>query len=163
MLNIFPHSPPSHSLSLIYTKKRKSTRVLRSQQELKYAVLIALSLVTSAADQTNVDRSNYSVSVVQLNSQRFDLQPCWLIFFVSLLLVNRTTLLCRVNNVYSSTVSPDLIHTLLQPLLYFFFYPSCLVVTSLIPDPPSLSFLWIIPPFPSVSFVKASSTCTRSL
>lgn len=101
-LNFFPHfsstaAPPSHlpSLSLFYTKKRKSTHVLHSRHELKYAVLIALSLVTMAADQTHADRNNYTVSIVQFNNQHFDLQPCLLIFsffsFAVLPLVNRKT------------------------------------------------------------------------
>lgn len=145
MLNFFPHSPPLllHSpLSLIILyKKRKSTHVLHSQHELKYAVLIALSLVTTAADQTNVDRRNYSVSIVQFNSQHFDLQPCWLIFFfVFLPPVNRTTLLCRVNNTYTSTVWPRS-----RTASAFFFYPSCLAVTSLIPDPPPCPFSGLSP------------------
>lgn len=55
--------------------------VLHSQNELKYAVLIAWFLVTTAAKQINRDKSNCSVSTGKFNSQRFDFKYCMLFCF----------------------------------------------------------------------------------
>lgn len=160
-LNFFPHfsstaAPPSHlpSLSLFYTKKRKSTHVLHSRHELKYAVLIALSLVTMAADQTHADRNNYTVSIVQFNNQHFDLQPCLLIFSFFLLRSSHLSiekLPHSVGGTYTSTISPVWPHS--RTASASFFLPQ--LSSSYITHPSPLSLHWIIPPPPNpFSFLR---------
>lgn len=80
---------------------------------------------------------------------------CW--FLSSSHLSIETAPFWRLDSTYSSIVCPDWSHSRTASV----FYPSCLVVSSLIPPPSPVPDY---PPlFPSVSFVKANSTCTRSL
>ena len=78
--------PPHYSIQ----KKGTSTHVLHSQHELKYAVLIALSLATTAADQTNVDRRTTVCLRCDLTASTFIYNSACFVFFVFFLLVNGT-------------------------------------------------------------------------
>lgn len=92
--------------SLFYPKKGTSTHVLHSQHELKYAVLIALSLVTTAADQTNVDRRTTVCLRCDLTASTLIYNPACFFFCLLPTCQSNSSPLCRFNSTYTSTVSP---------------------------------------------------------
>lgn len=121
--------------------------------------MIALFLETMGADKTNVD-------TVQFHSHHSGLQPCFFFFcfFAFLLLVILTKLFCRHDSTYSSIVCPVCSHSRTAPV--FFFYPSCQVVASLIPQPPPCLFSRLSPcflQFPLLGLTQpASGVCECS-
>lgn len=118
-------------------RKRKCTQALHLQHELKYALLIALSSVTSAANQ--VQKSE--LSVLQFNSQQFDLRPS----------VGLST---HIHQLFLTSF----IHCFRLLFPSSFFNNSCLL-TSLISSP-STSFLRIILNSIQLPSLRHSSTCS---